>query len=601
MSNSAGLDRLRSFSARAGRLALVGLFALAFPALGWAQPPDSVLEAEAQRVSAMEKVRPAVVAIFGAKGANGGGSGVLITPDGYALSNFHVTKSCGDAMRCGLADGNLYDAVIVGIDPTGDVALIKLLGRTDFPFVEMADSDTVKAGDWTFAMGNPFLLATDFTPTVTYGIVSGTHRYQYPAGTLLEYADCIQVDASINPGNSGGPLFNAQGQLIGINGRGSFEKRGRVNVGVGYAISINQIKNFLGHLKSGAIVDHATLGFRVGTSAESQVVVTDILDACDAYRRGLRYDDLILSFANRAVLTVNGFKNILGIFPRGWRLPLAYRREGERHEILVRLSGVHRTGELEKKIGGGSPKGGPPKKLPQPGRDPKKLPDGQPMPLPLDPEHAAAAPMPEVVKKVYEPKPGYANYHFNRIEQERVWANAQGKGDFRNAKGTWSLLTQDDQKQAAKFTLTSIAAIANLPGGDVNVEIGEDLSDKDAPLGSGGMLAALHLWKRLLVNGPSGYGELHYLGTAPLAGQEKLCDVLIGTHAGTDCQFYFHPTEGWLLALEMSPDEQTDPCEISFSDFREVSGRFLPHRLEVRHGDIVFGTFTVQEFKFHEK
>ena len=85
-----------------------------------------------------------------------------------------------------------------------------------------------------------------------------------PAGTLLEYTDCLQTDASINPGNSGGPLFDAEGRLIGINGRGSFEKRGRVNVGVGYAISINQIKNFLGYLHSGRIVDHATLGARVG-------------------------------------------------------------------------------------------------------------------------------------------------------------------------------------------------------------------------------------------------------------------------------------------------------------------------------------------------
>src|SRR5947199_406932 len=95
-------------------------------------------------------------------------------------------------------------------------------------------------------MGNPFLLATDFKPTVTFGLVSGVHRYQYPAGTLLEYTDCIQIDTSINPGNSGGPLFNMDGELIGINGRGSFEKRGRVNSGVGYAISINQIKNFMG-------------------------------------------------------------------------------------------------------------------------------------------------------------------------------------------------------------------------------------------------------------------------------------------------------------------------------------------------------------------
>ena len=166
-------------------------------------------------------------------------------------------------MKCGLADGRFVDAVLVGLDPGGDVALIKLLGDDEFPAAELGDSDAVRVGDWAYVVGNPFLLADDFKPTVSYGVISGVHRYQYPAGTLLEYADCLQTDAAINPGNSGGPMFDAAGRLIGINGRGSFEKRGRVNVGVGYAISINQIKRFLGLLKSGRIVDHASLGATV--------------------------------------------------------------------------------------------------------------------------------------------------------------------------------------------------------------------------------------------------------------------------------------------------------------------------------------------------
>src|SRR5262249_42430015 len=157
--------------------------------------------------------------------------------------------------------------------------------RDDFPAAEMADSDKVQVGDWCFVIGNPFLLATNFQPTVSYGVISGVHRYQYPAGTILEYADCLQADAAINPGNSSGPMFDAVGRLIGINGRGSFEKRGRVNVGVGYAISINQIRNFLGHLKSGRIVDHATLGAIVRSDQDRRVVVDDILDESDAYRR----------------------------------------------------------------------------------------------------------------------------------------------------------------------------------------------------------------------------------------------------------------------------------------------------------------------------
>src|SRR5205807_3818879 len=135
-------------------------------------------------------------------------------------------------------------------------------------------------------------------------------RYQYPAGTLLEYTDCIQVDASINPGNSGGPLFSMDGELIGINGRGSFEKRGRVNSGVGYAISINQIKNFLGHLRAGIDTDHATLGATVKTvegddDPTPRILVQAMFDDCDAFRRGLQPDDELVEFAGRPVTSVN--------------------------------------------------------------------------------------------------------------------------------------------------------------------------------------------------------------------------------------------------------------------------------------------------------
>ncbi|MDP6060018.1 MAG: trypsin-like peptidase domain-containing protein, partial [Pirellulaceae bacterium] len=283
--------------------------------------PEVVLQAQRQRTEAIARAVASAISVFSADG-NGGGSGVVISADGYALSNFHVTSPVGEYMQCSMSDGRLYDAVIVGLDPTGDVALIKLFGRDDFPTAVMADSNEVRAGDWCFAIGNPFLLATDFQPTVTYGIVSGVHRYQFPAGTILEYADCIQTDASINPGNSGGPLFNAEGRLIGINGRGSFEKRGRVNVGLGYAISINQIKNFMGHLRSGRIVDHATLGATVSVDQDGRVVVSNILESSDAYRRGLRYGDEVLRFGGRQIGSVNGFKNVLGIYPRGWRVPL---------------------------------------------------------------------------------------------------------------------------------------------------------------------------------------------------------------------------------------------------------------------------------------
>src|SRR5439155_10007810 len=168
-----------------------------------------------------------------------------------------------------------------------------------FPFVQLGDGDKVMPGDWSLALGNPFLLAQDFTPTVTFGLISGTHRYQHPAGLLLEYTDCIQVDTSINPGNSGGPLFNLDGELIGINGRGSFDKRSRINSGVGYAISINQIKNFMGHLRAGIDTDHASLGALIESENEDganpKMIIKTLLETADATRRGLDAGDELVS------------------------------------------------------------------------------------------------------------------------------------------------------------------------------------------------------------------------------------------------------------------------------------------------------------------
>ncbi len=337
-----------------------------------------VLQAQQQRVTAMRRASAATISIFGLDGG-GGGSGVIVSPDGYALTNYHVSSACGDHMRCGLNDGRMYDAVIVGIDATGDVSLIRLLGRDDFPTAPLADSSQVRVGQWCFAAGNPFVLATNLQPSVSLGIVSGVNRYQYPAGTLLEYADCIQTDAAINPGNSGGPLFNLQGQVIGINGRCSFEKRSRINVGVGYAISSNQVKYFMGVLRSGRLVDHATMGATVSTDSTGRIVVSNILSSSDAYRRGLRYGDEVLELADREVRTTNMFKNILGTLPRDWRVPLVIRRNRETRTLLVRLDGVHSEKELLDLVSGEMPAGHPtPEQRKERPGDTPESPDNQP-------------------------------------------------------------------------------------------------------------------------------------------------------------------------------------------------------------------------------
>jgi len=556
--------------------AVVGIGSGSFRVLGAVEVPAAVREAEQQRIEAVARATQAAVCVFGTDG-QGGGSGVVIPPDGYALTNFHVAQPCGDHMKCGMADGNVYDAVIVGVDPTGDVALIRLLGRDDFPTAEMADSDTVRVGDWCFAIGNPFLLATDLQPTLSYGIVSGVHRYQYPAGTLLEYADCIQTDAAINPGNSGGPLFNADGQLIGINGRGSFEKRGRVNVGVGYAISINQIKHFLGYLRSGRIVDHATLGATVASDGDGRVVVSNILENSDAWRRGLRYGDEIIAFGGRRITTVNGFKNVLGIYPRGWRVPLTYQRNGERFDIVVRLAGVHTQEQLIESVQRAPD-------VPDPRPEPKQPRPGQPMPG--DPHGKTSGDqrrMPPEVAAQFEARRGYANYYFNRLNRDRVWNAFLAHGDFQPVPTDWKLEGESAMSRV-EVHLGETEVFARLPDGPARLDLTADLSVQLVPGGNAHLLMALHLWKRLLALGPERYGEVYYLGEAPLPGREGLFDVLVATHDVFESRFYFDPVSGRMVAMEMSPDNDQDPCEILFDDFQTVEGRLVPHRMEVYIG-----------------
>jgi S1-C subfamily serine protease len=574
------------------------------------QAEDSAVRAaESQRVAVINKIRPTVVAIY-ARGGQGGGSGVLVDKDGFALTNFHVVQGSGPVMQCGLADGVLYDAVLVGLDKVGDVALIKLLPKKEgqpFPFAPLGDSDKSKEGDWSIAMGNPFLLATDFTPTVTFGLISGVHRYQYPEGTLLEYTDCIQIDTSINPGNSGGPLFNMQGELIGINGRGSFDKRARINSGVGYAISINQIKNFLGHLHAGLDTDHASLVVVKSPSDEIQKLeISEIQEESDAYRRGLKVGDELISFAGRPLQTVNEFKNVLGIFPKEWRLPLLYRSENKRREVLVRLQGL----QVKDPEDPARPQPGPP------GR-----PVSPPAPIPNSP-----------AKKLYIEKKGFANYYFNDLHQKQLMDAFRKHSDCSEFKGEWTIdldmelkqrkaacrMTLGEQKIDEKNVHPLIKFVADggneysldpLKGNQSN----EDLA---VPGGSGGLLMAFYHFKRLLVEGTKGFVErgTYHAGREPFypyptdgSAPKSLKDLRVDTevlkteHAGVGAKWFFSESDRKLLGFEVWIENNADPCEVYLSDYRPVEGRQLPHRIEVRHGDERFAVFTVRSYKLSMK
>lgn len=571
-----------------------------------------VVAAESARVELVARASQAVVAVFGPSGG-GGGSGVVISRDGFALSNYHVTSACGTFMKCGLPNGELYDAVIVGIDPTGDVALLKLVGRDDFPTASLGDSDALDVGDWVFAMGNPFLLATDFTPTVTYGIVSGTHRYQYPAGTFLEYTDCIQIDASINPGNSGGPLFNSVGALVGINGRGSFEKRGRVNSGAAYAISINQIKHFMDHLHSGRIVDHATLGAVMSSRDDGGVVVDRILEEAEVYRRGLREGDEIVAFAGRPITGVNQFKNLLGIYPEGHRLPLTYRREAATREISARLRALHSEAELLRFVEG------PKKQKPpegQPGPDGKRgQKPGQPQPENPKPEEPqppipghegmeTGPKPPEALAKLFEKRAGYTNYYFNRVHQERVLAALGPWGDHSKLAGTWRLMglwQPRGAEVASACTLSLKTAGVALEVASTPPEIyGQFLTEgsrlEDEPKGTGGLLVALDQFKRLLAARAGGFDELFYLGSEPLDGAGELVDVLVTRWRGVETHWYVTKANPHLVGWNTALGPDVDPCEMRIPAGATIAlgGAKLPERLVVSSGGTPFAVLVLK-------
>lgn len=542
-------------------------------------------EAEQDRIEAIERAMPSTVCVF-VPGGGGGGSGVLISPDGYALTNFHVSSPAGNYMRCGLSDGNIYDAVIVGIDPVGDLALIRLLGRDDFPYATLADSQKANAGDWCMVIGNPFLLASNLQPTVTWGILSGVNRYQYPSGTLLEYADCLQTDASINPGNSGGPLYDAEGRLLGIVGRASFEKRGRVNVGVGYAISINQAKNFLGYLHSGRIVDHATLGATVATDEDGGVRVSNILESSDAYRRGLRYSAEIIEIDGRVVHTANDVQNVIATLPSGWRVKLVYRYEGDTVETLVRLMSVHGQDELLEKMAGAMPPP-PPREAPKKDKDEEKQEedDGDD----AGPE-TAEGDVPAAVLAVYEERRGFANYFANQQQQNEFIESLRNQfpnGDAGHTV-TWSIQgkTPKDEKVFIYVSDDRLSMVV----GDTPIEpvTKSDLYESVEARSFAGAIPALDAWRRMLDKGPKKFGETIYWGTMPLAGERPLRDCVVGSDGEFEIRWLSHPENKQVECIEVFADRDEDPAELWIhrdSDDADAA----PTRLEIRYGvDSIF-------------
>lgn len=560
----------------------------------------AVEQFETTRVAAIEHAMPSATSIF-VPGGGGGGSGVVIDPDGFALTNFHVTSPAGTYMQCSMADGNIYDAVIVGIDPVGDLAMIQLLpldsadaAAAPFPAASIGDSSAARPGDWSFVIGNPFLLAGDLQPTVTWGMLSGVGRYQYPSGTLLEYGDCLQTDASINPGNSGGPIYDAEGNVIGIVGRCSFEKRGRVNVGVGYAISIAQAMNFAGSLRAGRIVDHATLGATVTTDPDGGVRVSNLIESSDAFRRGMRYDSEILRIDGRSVTTANDVQNVLATFPAQWRIPITFRTDDQIIDTVVRLRSVHNEDELLEKMAGASPPPPPrPDSTPKPESPPSK-PDSQnpidriPASDDLGDEDAPGdedadknekrgedphkghghAPesksIPQAVAQRFVERRGFANYFFN-LQQQREFIEAIRRPAWAQdlADRSWQI---SGTSGGADFQIvvSRDAATMTIAGEQTMLQTADEFYNAVDKQSNAAVLTNLSALLRMIIDGPQRFGDTYVVGTAPLAGMRPLRRVTTATDGPGNVRFYNHPDRLELEVVEWAADRDNDPAELWF-------------------------------------
>ena len=254
------------------------------------------------------------------------GSGFIIEPDGLILTNFHVVDNA-EKITVRLLDGRELAGRVVGKDQKTDIALVKISAR-DLPVAPLGDSDRLEVGEWVMAIGNPFGLDN----TVTSGIVSAKDR-QIGAGP---YDHFIQTDASINPGNSGGPLVNLEGEVVGID-TAIFSQSGG-NIGIGFAIPINLVKDLLPQLKNGGKIARGWLGVSIqgmtpelaaslGLDKAKGALVSSVVHDGPAERAGIKAGDVVLEYAGKEINHANDLPFLVASTPAGKTVSLRVFRD----------------------------------------------------------------------------------------------------------------------------------------------------------------------------------------------------------------------------------------------------------------------------------
>jgi serine protease Do len=278
--------------------------------------------------------------------AQGLGSGFVIDSDGVIVTNNHVIEGA-EEIRVVLDDGTELSATLVGADPKTDIAVLRAESSEPLATVPWGDSDHVAVGDWVVAIGNPFGLGG----TVTSGIISARGR-DINAGP---YDDFMQVDAAINRGNSGGPLFDTDGQVVGIN-TAIFSPNGG-NVGVGFAVPSNQAKDIVAQILETGSVERGFIGVRIqplspaiaenlGLAAAEGALIADLDPEGPAGKAGLRAGDVILDFAGTAIREVRDLTRAVAATEPGAAAAVEIWRRGERVEVDVTVATFPKPGHV---------------------------------------------------------------------------------------------------------------------------------------------------------------------------------------------------------------------------------------------------------------
>jgi len=288
------------------------------------------------------------------------GSGVIIHPDGYILTNEHVIAGA-DKITVYLPDGREFKAEVRGKDPRSDLAVIKI-NASNLPVAALGDSERIKIGQWVVAIGNPFGFALQNTePTVTAGVISALHR---SLGRSLQrdkdYNDLIQTDAAINPGNSGGPLVNLKGEVIGIN-VAIFSTTGGYQ-GIGFAIPINTAKRIINRLIEGKKVLYGWLGVSVqdvnekimkyfGLNEKKGVLVVGVVKDGPADKAGIHERDIILKFDNQVINNVRELINLVSATEVGKKVKLTLWRDKKEIVVIVDIGQRPENAEVKEAAG----------------------------------------------------------------------------------------------------------------------------------------------------------------------------------------------------------------------------------------------------------